>query len=159
MMFAQNQGAMPRTREMQETINHLVLGITMWISVTVTCVTTLLTVNQPWALLALIIPFIYTMFPQIQKSIANAREHAINKMREGRKKNVCCDDFGDLPLMQYKNGKTDEDSYEFVEGKKGKKSKKSKDLEKRDFSDSEVIEVLESALESVEVNSDEERVS
>ena len=74
----------PTTKEMQETINHLVLGITMWISVTVTCVTTLLTVNNPWCLIALAIPFVYTMFPQIQKATANAREAALNKYKTMR---------------------------------------------------------------------------
>ena len=72
----------PRTREMQETINHLVLGITMWVSATLTCITTLLTTKQAWCLVALIIPFTYTMFPQIQKFTAMIRETAIHKYKE-----------------------------------------------------------------------------
>jgi hypothetical protein len=59
----------PRTREMQETINHLILGITMWLSASMTCITTLLTVKQPWCLVVLLLPFTFTMFPQIQKLI------------------------------------------------------------------------------------------
>ena len=72
----------PRSREMQETINHLILGITMWVSATLTCVTTLLTTKQPWCLVALLIPFIYTMFPQIQKFTAMMRETAVVKYKE-----------------------------------------------------------------------------
>jgi len=68
------QDTLPRTREMQETINHLILGITMWISTSVTCLTTLLSVHQPWCLIALILPFVYTMFPQIQKFAVAVRE-------------------------------------------------------------------------------------
>jgi|GEM_PF-3316012 len=71
----------PRTRDMQETINHLVLGITMWVSVTVSCVTTLLTVHQAWCLIAMLIPFVYTMFPQIQKAANIARENAVNNYK------------------------------------------------------------------------------
>ena len=76
----------PRTREMQETLNHLVLGITMWISVTITCVTTLLTVNQPWCLISLVIPFTYTMFPQIQKASRSKAEAAYNNFKNRREK-------------------------------------------------------------------------
>lgn len=57
----------PRTKEVQDSINHLILGISMWFSVTITCITTLIAVHQPWCLVALLLPFIYTMFPQIQK--------------------------------------------------------------------------------------------
>jgi hypothetical protein len=56
-----------RGKEYQETVNHLILGITMWVSASLTCITTLITVKQPWCLVALFLPFIYTMFPQIQK--------------------------------------------------------------------------------------------
>ena len=76
----------PRTKEMQDSINHLILGVTMWISATVTCVTTLLTVQQPWCLLALLIPFIYTMFPQIQRASTNAGEAALAKYKNKRGK-------------------------------------------------------------------------
>ena len=83
MMFAQSNNQ-PWTRERQELSNHLILGIAMWISATVTCIITLLTVGNAWSLLVLLIPFSYTMFPQIQKSIANAREHAVNVMKAKR---------------------------------------------------------------------------
>jgi len=85
-MNAQYQVIAPRTKEMQETINHLVLGVTMWMSVTVTCVTTLPTVNQPWCLLALVIPFVYTMFPQIQKAYRSRAEAAYNNYKAKREK-------------------------------------------------------------------------
>ena len=84
MNAQQYQVIAPRTKEMQETMNHLVLGITMWISVTVSCVTTLLTVNQPWCLLALVIPFTYTMFPQIQKAYKARAEMAYNNLKNKR---------------------------------------------------------------------------
>jgi len=73
--------APPRTKEMQETINHLVLGITMWISTSVTCLTTLLSVHQPWCLVALILPFVYTMFPQILKFTTAVQETAYLKYK------------------------------------------------------------------------------
>ena len=85
-MIAKMEPGESRTREMQETINHLVLGITMWVSVTVTCVTTLLTVGQAWSLLALLIPFIYTMFPQIQKVTTSAREKAVHSIKNKKEK-------------------------------------------------------------------------
>jgi len=68
-----------RAKEVQELINHLILGITMWISASVTCITTLLTVQQPWCLIALFLPFIYTMFPQIQKFTNAMAEHGYKK--------------------------------------------------------------------------------
>ena len=66
---------------MQETINHLVLGITMWISTSVTCLTTLLSVKQPWCLFALVLPFIYTMFPQILKFTTALQETAYSRYK------------------------------------------------------------------------------
>ena len=75
------QSTQPRTKEMQETINHLILGITMWISTSVTCLTTLLSVHQPWCLFALILPFVYTMFPQIQKLTTSIQESAYTKYK------------------------------------------------------------------------------
>jgi len=74
----------PRTKEMQETINHLILGITMWISTSVTCLTTLLSVHQPWCLLALVLPFVYTMFPQILKFTTAVQETAYLKYKARR---------------------------------------------------------------------------
>jgi len=69
----------PKQKEIQELINHLILGMTMWISASVTCITTLLTVHQPWCLIALLLPFVYTMFPQIQKYTASMSEHSYKK--------------------------------------------------------------------------------
>ena len=71
-----------RTTTMQEIINHLVLGITMWVSATLTCVTTILAVGNYWCLIVLILPFTYTMFPQIQKFTTSLAENGYAKVKE-----------------------------------------------------------------------------
>jgi len=74
--------AVPRTREMQETVNHLILGLSMWVSVTLTCITTLLAVKNAWCLFAYIVPFIYTMFPQIMRFTTTLVELGWERRRE-----------------------------------------------------------------------------
>jgi hypothetical protein len=76
----------PKTKEMQEVLNHLVLGIAMWISVTITSITTLLVVQNPWCLFTLLIPFVYTMFPQIQKMSMTISEIALRHPKVKKEK-------------------------------------------------------------------------
>lgn len=86
LITIEKPAATPRTKEVQEIINHLILGITMWLSASITCITTLLTVKQPWCLIVLLLPFIYTMFPQIQKFTTALIETNINKLKNHESK-------------------------------------------------------------------------
>jgi hypothetical protein len=72
---------MPRTKEMQETINHLILGLAMWLSITITCVTTILTVHNAWCLVTIIFPFVFTMFPQVQRFMTAMAEVSYIKIK------------------------------------------------------------------------------
>ena len=77
-----------RTQTEQDKTNHLVLGITMCVSATLTCLTTILAVGQTWCLVVLILPFAYIMFPEIQKRVNAMTEsgyRAYKEMKRERK--------------------------------------------------------------------------